>query len=135
MAVSVGSKAERRLEITAEMVKAYAAITGDFNPLHFDAEFTAKTRFGRLIAHGGLTTGILHALIAMDLPGPGSVFMSQSWSFPRPVFIGDAIIAEGTVKSAREGRGIYVMEFVVRNQAGEAVLTGEAAVYRAAAVD
>ena len=135
MTVSVGSKAERRLEITAEIVKSYAAITGDFNPLHFDAEFTAKTRFGRLIAHGGLTTGILHALIAMDLPGPGSVFMSQSWSFPRPVFIGDTIVAEGTVKSAREGCGIYVMEFVVRNQAGEEVLTGEAAVYRATPVD
>ena len=135
MAVSVGSKAERRLEITAEIVKAYAEITGDFNPLHFDAAFAARTRFGRLIAQGGLTTGMLHALVAMDLPGPGSVFMRQSWSFPRPVFIGDSLVAEGTVKSAREGRGIYGMEFIVRNQAGEAVLTGEATVYRAVAAD
>jgi 3-hydroxybutyryl-CoA dehydratase len=127
----VGARAERSLTVAQEAVEAYASITGDYNPLHFDEAFTSKTRFRRLIAQGGLATGLLHALVAMDLPGPGSVFMSQSWSFPRPVFIGDTLTAEGVIKSARESRRIYQMEFTVKNQDGEAVLTGEATVYQA----
>jgi acyl dehydratase len=127
----VGAKAERSLRVTREAVEAYAGITGDYNPLHFDEAFAAKTRFGQLIAQGGLATGLLHALVAMDLPGPGSVFMSQSWSFPKPVYIGDTITAEGEIKLARESRRIYQMAFTVQNQDGEAVLTGEATVYQA----
>ena len=117
--------------MTQDAVEAYAGITGDYNPLHFDEAFTSKTRFGRLIAQGGLATGLLHALVAMDLPGPGSVFMSQSWSFPRPVYIGDTLTAEGRINSSRASRRIYQMEFTVRNQDGETVLTGEATVYQA----
>ena len=133
MEPSVGAQARREMEVTAERVRAYAELTGDFNPLHFDADFAARTCFGRLMAQGGIATGLLHALVAMDLPGPGSVFTSQSWTFPRPVFIGDTIVAEGTIKSGRPSRGIYAMEFVVRNQANEEVLTGEATVFQAAA--
>ncbi len=117
--------------MTQEAVDAYAAITGDYNPLHFDEAFTAKTRFGRLISQGGLATGLLHALVAMDLPGPGSVFMSQTWSFPKPVYIGDTLTAEGEVTSARKSRHIYGMAFTVRNQDGETVLTGDATLYQA----
>ena len=125
-----GSTTTRSITVTSEMVEAYAEITGDRNPLHFDDVFTARTRFGRLIAQGGLTTGLLHALVAMDLPGPGSVFVSQNWSFPKPVYIGDTITAVGTVKSARESRGLYQMEFAITNQDGEVVLRGEATVFR-----
>jgi acyl dehydratase len=131
MELRTGSRAQRSLTITPETVRAYAELTGDYNPLHFDAEFTARTRFGRLMAQGGITTGLLHALVAMDMPGPGSVFMNQSWTFPRPAYIGDTLTATATVKSARPSRGIYQIEFVVRNQDGEEVLTGEAAVYQA----
>lgn len=127
----VGAKASRALTVTAEMVRAYAEITGDYNPLHFDAEFAAATRFGRLMAQGGIATGLLHALVAMDVPGAGSVFTRQRWDFPRPVYIGDTIRAEGTVVSGNERRGFYEMAFVVTNQAGEAVLEGEATVYQA----
>ncbi len=130
-----GNRAQREMVVTQEMVAAYAGITGDYNPLHFDAEFTSKTRFGRLIAQGGLATGLLHALVAMDLPGPGSVFVSQRWSFPRPVYIGDTLIAEAVIKSARVSRNLYQMEFTVRNQSGEEVLTGEATVYQAVPAD
>jgi acyl dehydratase len=119
------------MTVTAETVEAYAALTGDRNPLHFDEAFVAQTRFGKLIAQGGIATGLLHALVAMDLPGPGSVFVNQTWSFPSPVYIGDTITATGTVTSARPSRGFYQMSFEVRNQVGEAVLTGEATVYRA----
>lgn len=127
----VGAKAHRSLTVTREAVDAYAGITGDYNPLHFDEAFASKTRFGRLMAQGGIATGLLHALVAMDLPGPGSVFMSQSWSFPKPVYIGDTLAAEAEIKSARESRHIYQMTFVVRNQDSEAVLTGDATVYQA----
>ena len=91
--VTVGQKAQRELNVTEAMVKSYAEITGDYNPLHFDEEFAGKTRFGGLIAQGGIATGLLHALVAMDMPGPGSVFLNQSWNFPKPVYIGDTIRA------------------------------------------
>jgi 3-hydroxybutyryl-CoA dehydratase len=116
--------------VTTETVAAYAALTGDYNPLHFDETFVKKTRFGRLMAQGGIATGLLHALVAMNLPGPGSVFTKQAWSFPKPVYIGDTITAVGTVVSARPSRGFYEMRFVVRNQDGEEVLTGEATVFQ-----
>ncbi len=132
MKLTVGQKATRELIVTAEMVRAYAEITGDYNPLHFDEEFVARTHFKRPLAQGGIATGLLHALVAMDMPGPGSVFMRQNWSFPRPVYIGDSIRAEATVKSVRERRGVAELEFTVANQQGETVLEGAATVYQAA---
>ncbi len=131
MKLSIGQQATRELTVTDEMVRAYAEITGDRNPLHFDAEFAARTRFKRLMAQGGITTGLLHALVAMDMPGAGSVFVRQSWSFPRPVYIGDTIRAQATVKSVRERRNMAELEFTVVNQDGETVLEGQATVYQA----
>ncbi|MCI0889247.1 MAG: MaoC family dehydratase [Chloroflexi bacterium] len=128
MELEVGQRATRELAVDEEMVRKYAEITGDYNPLHFDAEFAAKTRFGRLMAQGGITTGLLHALVAMEMPGPGSVFMRQSWSFPAPVYIGDTLRAEATVKSVRAKRNMAELEFEVKNQDGTVVLNGEALV-------
>ncbi len=135
MNLTVGQSASREVTVTEEMVRAYAELTGDYNPLHFDADFAARTRFERLMAQGGIATGLLHALVAMDLPGPGSVFMKQSWSFPRPVYIGDTIRARVTVTAVRERRGIAELDVVVANQDEETVLRGEATVYRAAPRD
>ena len=131
MEVSVGQRAYREMKVTEEMVQAYARITGDYNPLHFDSDFARRTRFERLIAQGGITTGLLHALVAMDMPGPGTVFISQSWTFPRPVYIGDTIRAEATVTSVHETKPIADIDFVVRNQDAEEVLQGQATVYQA----
>ena len=128
MDVSVGQKATREMTVTEEMVAAYAELTGDRNPLHFDAEFAASTRFKGLIAQGGITTGLLHALVAMDMPGAGSVFLNQSWNFPKPVYIGDTIRAEATVKTVHDRRGIVKLDIVIENQDGDAVLSGEATV-------
>ena len=128
MDVSVGQKTTRGMTVTTEIVAAYAELTGDRNPLHFDAEFAAGTRFKRLIAQGGIATGLLHALVAMDMPGAGSVFLSQSWNFPKPVYIGDTIRAEATVKTVHARRGIVKLDIVIENQDGEAVLSGEATV-------
>jgi acyl dehydratase len=121
--------------VTEEMVAAYASLTGDHNPLHFDAEFVAKTDFEGLMAQGGLATGLLHALVAEDMPGPGSVFMRQNWRFPRPVYIGETIRAEATVTRVRASRSIAELAVVVTTVAGDVVLEGDGMVYQAAPSD
>jgi len=131
MDISLGMSATRSLEVTPALVEGYAELTGDHNPLHFDVEFTSKTRFKRLISQGGIAVGLLHALVAMDLPGAGTVFTDQTWNFPAPVFIGDTITATGTVQEWQPERNRGVMEFVILNQDGVEVLNGKAGVYRA----
>ena len=127
--VAVGQKASRTLTVTAEHVRIYAELTGDRNPLHFDEGFAAGTRFGRLVAQGGLTTGLLHALVAMDLPGPGTVFLSQEWKFTAPVFIGDTITAHAEVLSVHATKPVTRLGVRVMRQDGETVLEGEAWCY------
>ncbi len=125
----VGQKATRSITFTVEHVKTFAALTGDYNPLHFDEAFAAQTKFQRLVVQGGLTTGLLHALVAMDLPGPGTVFLSQNWKFPAPVFIGDTITAEAEVVSVHEAKPVTQLKVKVTRQTGEIVLEGEAWCY------
>jgi acyl dehydratase len=130
MPLSIGQKAQRSLALTAEHVRVYAELTGDHNPLHFDETFARSTRFGRLVVQGGLTTGLLHALVAMDLPGPGTVFLSQNWKFTAPVYIGDTITAEATVESVHASKPVTQLAIRVWRQDGETVLEGEAWCYR-----
>jgi acyl dehydratase len=129
MDIAVGQKAARTLTLTMEHVKTFAALTGDYNPLHFDESFAAKTKFKRLVVQGGLTTGLLHALVAMDLPGPGTVFLSQNWKFTAPVFIGDTITAEAEVLSIHPSKPVTQLKIAVTRQTGETVLEGEAWCY------
>ena len=129
MDLIVGQKAFRSITLTAEHVKAYAELTGDYNPLHFDAEFTSRTKFGKLVVQGGLTTGLLHALVAMDMPGPGTVFLSQDWKFTAPVFIGDTITAEAEVLFVHAAKPVAQLKMTVTRQEGETVLEGEAWCY------
>jgi len=127
---AVGQRATRSLTLTGEHVRRYSEITGDRNPLHYDEAFVAGTRFGRLVVQGGLTTGILHALVAEDLPGPGSVFLSQNWKFTAPVYIGDTITAEAEVLSVHPTKPVTQLGIRVTRQDGETVLEGEAWCYR-----
>ncbi len=129
MPPSPGQTATRSLTVSAEHVRIYAELTGDRNPLHFDEAFAAGTRFGRLVAQGGLTTGLLHALVAMDLPGPGTVFLSQDWKFTAPVFIGDTITAHAEVLSVHATKPVTRLAVRVMRQDGETVLEGEAWCY------
>jgi acyl dehydratase len=131
MTLSVGQKAQRSITLTREHVDAYARITGDYNPLHFDEEFTGRTRFGRLLVQGGLTTGLLHALVAMDMPGPGTVFLSQNWKFTAPVYIGDTITATAEVLSVHDSKPVSQLRIVIEKEDGTVVLEGEAWCYRA----
>ncbi len=133
MDLRVGQTATRTLTVTAGHVQSFAEITGDYNPLHFDEEFAAKTKFGRLVAQGGLTTGLLHALVAMDMPGPGTVFLSQNWKFTAPVYIGDTITAEAEVVSVHDTKPVTELRIRIRQQDGETVLEGEAWCYTFAA--
>jgi acyl dehydratase len=129
MNIKTGQKAKRSLTLTAEHVKAYARITGDYNPLHFDEQFVARTKFGKPVVQGGLTTGLLHALVAMDMPGPGTVFLSQDWKFTAPVFIGDTIHAEAEVVKVHASKPVCQLNVVIRRQDGEVVLSGGAWCY------
>ncbi len=124
-----GQKATRALTLTADHVRTFAGLTGDYNPLHFDEDFAAGTPFGRLVVQGGLTTGLLHALVAMDMPGPGTVFLSQDWKFTAPVFIGDTITAEAEVISVHDTKPVCRLAITVVRQDGEQVLDGEAWCY------
>ena len=129
MQVSVGQKAKRSIRLTADHVKTFADLSGDYNPLHFDESFVAKTKFKKLVVQGGLTTGLLHALVAMDMPGPGTVFLSQDWKFTSPVFIGDTITAEAEVISRHETKPVTQLKIKITRQDGETVLEGEAWCY------
>jgi acyl dehydratase len=127
--IQVGQKATRSIALTADHVRKYAEISGDTNPLHFDEAFAAKTKFGRLVVQGGLTTGLLHALVAMDMPGPGTVFLSQNWNFTAPVFIGDTITAHAEVLKVHETKPVTQLRVEIKRQEGETVLEGEAWCY------
>ena len=129
MNVTVGQRAERHLTLTAAHVKTFAELTGDYNPLHFDEAFVSGTKFGRLVVQGGLTTGLLHALVAMDLPGPGTVFLSQNWKFTAPVYIDDTITAAAEVVSVHATKPVTQLAIRVTRQTGEVVLEGEAWCY------
>lgn len=127
--ISVGQKARRSIHLTTEHVKTFALMIGDYNPLHFDEDFASKTKFGRLVVQGGLTTGLVHALVAMDMPGPGTVFLSQNWKFTAPVFIGDTIMAEAEVLFVHASKPVTQLKVVITRQDGETVLEGEAWCY------
>ena len=129
MRATVGERAARSMTVTSDMVTAYAELTGDRNPLHFDADFAARTRFGKLVAQGGLTTGLLHAIVAMDLPGPGTVFLSQDWKFTAPVYIGDTITAVVEVRTVHATKPVTQLGVRVTRQDGGVVLEGEAWCY------
>ncbi|MCG8421089.1 MAG: MaoC family dehydratase [Proteobacteria bacterium] len=129
MNVKVGQKASRSMTLTAEHVQKYAEITGDYNPLHFDKSFAAQTKFGKLVVQGGITTGILNALVAMDMPGPGTVFLSHDWKFVAPVYIGDTITGEAEVMSVHATKPVTQLNVRITRQTGEVVLAGEAWCY------
>ncbi len=105
-------------------------MTGDRNPLHYDPALATASRFGGIIVQGGVTSGLLNALVAEDLPGPGSVFLHVDWSFKAPVRPGDEITAEAEVVGVRDDKPIYTLRTTITNQEGTVVLAGTALVYR-----
>jgi acyl dehydratase len=129
LGLRVGQRARRTQTVLARDVELYAEITGDRNPLHFDAAFAAKTRFGRLVAQGGIAAGMLNALVAMELPGAGTVFMSQSLRYLAPTYLGDTLTAEVEVLSLKPDKPVCQLGATIVNQEGTEVLSGECWTY------
>jgi 3-hydroxybutyryl-CoA dehydratase len=123
-----GDKASRTTIITDEMIRAFAALTGDSNPVHLDDAYAAGTRFGRRIAHGMIAAGLISAALANDLPGPGTVYRSQTLQFKAPVYPGDTITTTVEVKAVRPDKPIVTLVTVCKNQDNVVVLEGEAVV-------
>jgi acyl dehydratase len=129
LGLEVGQRARRTQTVTAREVELYAQITGDRNPLHFDADFAARTRFGRLVAQGGIASGMLNALVAMDMPGPGTVFLSQSLTYKAPTYLGDTLTAEIEVLSVKPDKPVCQLKATITNQDGTVLLEGECWTY------
>jgi acyl dehydratase len=127
--LQVGQQARRTQTVTAREVELYAQITGDRNPLHFDADFAARTRFGRLVAQGGIASGMLNALVAMDMPGPGTVFLSQTLAYRAPTYLGDTLTAEIEVLSVKPDKPVCQLRATITNQDGTVLLEGECWTY------
>lgn len=128
----VGAFAERSRRTTEEDIVAFSEMTGDRNPLHFDRELAEKSVFGKLIVQGGVTSGILNAIVAEDLPGPGTVFLEVSWKFVKAVGVGELITGRVEITDVRPDKPICKVETSVRNEQGETCLTGTATVFTVA---
>ncbi len=128
--MDVGQTARRTRQISARDIELFTELTGDRNPLHYDEAAATASRFGGIIVQGGVTSGLLNALVAEDLPGPGSVFLHVDWNFRAPVRPGDEITAEAEVLSVKEGKPICTLRTTITNQDGTVVLDGTAVVYQ-----
>ena len=126
---TVGEKASRTRRVRREDIALFTDLTGDRNPLPYDEEAATRSRFGGIIVQGGVTTGLLNAVVAEDLPGPGSVFLHVDWSFEAPVRPGDEITADVEVLEAREDKPITKLRTTIANQDGTVVLDGTALVW------
>jgi len=126
----IGAVARRSRLVSARDIELFTEISGDRNPIHYDEEVAAASRFGGLVVQGGVTSGLLNAVVAEDLPGPGSVFLEVAWKFLAPVRPGDEITAEVTVTDAREDKPVTRLATRITNQDGVVVLDGSAVVWR-----
>jgi acyl dehydratase len=128
--MNIGDTARRSRTIGENDIVLFTDLTGDRNPLHYDAEMAAATRFDGIVVQGGVTTGLLNAVVAQDLPGPGSVFLHTEWSYRAPVRPGDTITAEVEVLEMRTDKPISKLRTSVTNQLGVVVVEGTAVVWR-----
>ena len=125
----VGDTARRSRTVSRRDIELFTELTGDRNPLHYDDRVAEATRFGGIVVQGGVTTGLLNAVVAEDLPGPGSVFLHTDWSFRAPVRPGDTITAEVEVLEVRPDKPICRLRTTITNQQGTVVVDGTALVW------
>ncbi len=126
---TVGAEAQRSRTTTMRDVEMFTEMTGDRNPIHYDAELATRSGFGGLIVQGGVTTGLLNAVVAEDLPGPGTVFLETNWRFVKAVRVGETITATVKVVHVRDDKPICKLETTVRNADGEPCVLGTATTY------
>lgn len=130
-AIKVGEKAVGGKSVTDQDVRLFAQVTGDVNPIHLDEEYAGATFFKQRIAHGMLAGGIVGGVLANELPGPGTIYLSQTFEFKLPVYLGDSVEAEVEVIEKIEAKKRLRLKTVCRNQDGKVVLDGEALVQMA----
>ena len=128
MDIKVGDTFSNTREVTDAVIRAFAEVSGDHNPIHLDEEFAKTTRFGRRIAHGMLSGAFISAILGNEFTDRKTVYLSQSLRFTAPVFVGDHVTATATVTKIREEKNILTLETVCTNQNGETLVTGEAVV-------
>jgi acyl dehydratase len=126
----VGTVARRTRTLTSADIILFTEMTGDRNPLHHDQALADASRFGGIIVQGGVTTGLFNAIVAEDLPGPGTVFLQVNWSFRMPARPGDTITAEVEVLTRRDDKPIATLRTIIVNQRNEVLVDGDAVVYR-----
>ena len=127
--MKIGDRAQRTRTVSARDIELFTELTGDRNPLHYDEDRANASRFGGIIVQGGITSGLLNAVVAEDLPGPGSVFLHMEWDFKAPVRPGDEITAEVEVLETREDKPLTKLRTTITNQEGVVVLDGHALVW------
>lgn len=125
----VGAEAQRTRTTTMRDVEMFTEMTGDRNPIHYDAELATSSGFGGLIVQGGVTTGLLNAVVAEDVPGPGTVFLETNWRFVKAVRVGETITATVRVVHVRDDKPICKLETTVRNADGDPCVLGTATTY------
>ena len=128
MDLKIGDTFSTTREITDELIRQFAELSGDHNPIHLDEEFAKQTRFGRRIAHGMLSGAFISAVLGYEFKERKIVYLSQTMKFTAPAYLGDTITTTATVTRIREDKPILTLETVCRNQNGEMTVKGEAAV-------
>jgi len=124
--IKIGDEASFSKTITEADIVNYAGTTGDFNPIHIDAEYARQSLFKERVAHGMLVSGLISAVLGTQLPGPNSIYLGQDLKFTAPVKIGDTVTAVVTVKEKRDDKRIITLGTTVSNQRHEVVVDGTA---------
>ena len=124
--LDLGLSTEYSKTVTEQDIQLFAVLSGDANPVHLDADYAATTQFGEQIAHGMLTGAIISAAIAMQMPGPGTIYLGQSLAFKRPVKIGDTVTVTRTVADKHPSKPLATLGCLVTNQEGVTVVEGQA---------
>ncbi len=128
MNIKIGDSFSKERLVTDELVRAFAEVSGDYNPIHLDEEFAKTTRFGRRVAHGMLSGAFISAVLGYELPEKKIIYVSQTLKFTAPVYIGDTVTTTATVTTIREDKNIVTMDTICMNQNGETVVKGESVV-------
>ena len=128
MDLKIGDTFSMERHVTDELIRKFADVSGDYNPIHLDEDFAKTTRFGRRIAHGMLSGAFISAVLGYEFKERKIVYLSQSMKFTAPVYIDDTVTATATVTNIREDKGIVTLETVCTNQNGETLVKGEAVV-------
>ena len=128
MNIKIGDSFSKERLVTDELVRAFAEVSGDYNPIHVDEEFAKTTRFGRRIAHGMLSGAFISAVLGFEFVEKKIVYLSQTLTFTAPVYMGDTVTTTATVTNIREDKKIVTMDTVCTKQDGEVVVKGESVV-------